>query len=121
MGSTEEPEKRVNSFLSEVVSGLSLAISCSPILASAITSHLFQILIRQFYENGRVYLPNFGWLIFEDGEVVFSKSAAMCDTANKMHLAEISEKASLALINERVLKCQNLRSGADSKSGSQTD
>ena len=100
-------------FLAEIVSDMSLAFACTPVVSSAILSHSFQFLIRQFYENGRVYFPNFGWLIFEDGDVIFSKNAAMQETAIKMQISKESEVASLALINERLLKCQNLRNSAD--------
>ena len=69
-----------------------------PVVATAIVEHVFQELIKQFYERGVAYLPNFGWIRYKDGEVFLESNAALQETTKKMKLAIESESFALAAI-----------------------
>ena len=112
MGSLEKDEEsepvvlpettREHQCLGEIVGELSLALSVNHITASAVIEHVFQALARQFYEKGMAYLPNFGYIEYQEGEVFFSPSPAMHETLSKMDVSLISEHFTLALIERRI-------------------
>lgn len=93
---------REHQCLGEIVGELSLALSVNQITASAVLEHVFQSLARQFYEKGMAYLPNFGYIEYQEGEVFFSPSPAMHETLSKMDVSLISEHFTLALIERRI-------------------
>ena len=93
---------REHQCLGEIVGELSLALSVNHITASAVIEHVFQALARQFYEKGMAYLPNFGYIEYQEGEVFFSPSPAMHETLSKMDVSLISEHFTMALIERRI-------------------
>ncbi len=93
---------REHQCLGEIVGELSVALSVNHITASAVIEHVFQALARQFYEKGMAYLPNFGYIEYQEGEVFFSPSPAMHETLSKMDVSLISEHFTLALIEKRI-------------------
>ena len=82
----------------------------SPIEATAICEHIFQELIQQFYELGVCYMPNFGWLEYNQEashrggavQAVLEPSDAMKETLAKMQRAMASPEFSLAAIELKI-------------------
>ncbi len=93
---------REHQCLGEIVGEVSLALNVTPITASITIEHVFQALVRQFYEKGMAYFPNFGYIEYQEGEVFFSPSPAMHETLSKMDASLISEHFTLALIEKRI-------------------
>lgn len=96
-----------NELLGEISGELSLVFAATPIVASAIVEHVFQSLIRQFYENGETYLPNIGLLRYSGGTYELTPSDAFVGTLQKM---EDSDKATqitnMALIKRKIEACR---------------
>lgn len=93
--------------LGEVSGELSIVFAATPIVASAIIEHVFQSIIRQFYENGETYLPNIGLLRYSEGTYELTPSDAFIGTLRKMEVADqASQIATMALIKRKIESCR---------------
>lgn len=91
-----------NELLGEISGELSIVFAATPIVASAIVEHVFQSIIRQFYENGETYLPNIGLLRYSNGTYELNPSEAFIDTLQKMEDAEKADQVTMALIKRKI-------------------
>lgn len=104
----ESPENAVlqnkTELLGELSSNLALGFCVSPIVSTAIIEHVFQELLRQFYQKGETYLPNFG--LFRYSEEMCCHEFFPCDSfarnLSKMKEANESEAMTMALIEQRI-------------------
>lgn len=104
--------------LSELAHNLAIILMTTPMSVSALIEIVFQELVRQFYEKGRTYLPNFGWILFEDGDIVFSKNSAMQGTLAKMQASLLlQDQITLALGERRIEEWIKSKSGEDCGNG----
>lgn len=67
-----------------------------PTASTAVIQHVFQILAEQFYQSGFVSLPNFGDIVFHDGEAVFLPSETLNSTVERLKKAIDSNQFSFA-------------------------
>lgn len=115
MASCEEPQVSEAAFLSknellgEISGELSIAFAATPIVVSAIIEHVFQAIIRQFYENGETYLPNIGLLRYCNGTYELTPSEAFIGTLQKMEVAENAEHVTMALIKRKIEECRQIK------------
>lgn len=90
--------------LGELAGVLAISFCMSPIVSTAIVEHVFQELLRQFYQKGETYLPNFG--LFRYSEEMCCHEFLPCDSfsrnLDKMKEANESEKMTMALIERRI-------------------
>lgn len=93
-------EDRRDRCLSEVSYGVAEMLSLPPIASTAVVEHVFQEMLQQFYETGTAYFPNFGWLEFVDGEVVFLECEAFSKTISRMAESLNSKTFSFALMDQ---------------------
>lgn len=95
------PEKQ--ELLGELAGTLAVSFCVSPLVSTAIVEHVFQELLRQFYQKGETYLPNFG--LFRYSEEMCCHEFFPCDSfsrnLDKMKEANESEKLTMALIERR--------------------
>lgn len=90
--------------LGEIAGTLAISFCVSPIVSTAIVEHVFQELLRQFYQKGETYLPNFG--LFRYSEELCCQEFLPCDSfsrnLNRMKEANESEAMTMALIEKRI-------------------
>jgi len=95
--------------LGELAATLAICFSVSPVVSTAIVEHVFQELLRQFYQKGETYLPNFGH--FRYSKEGGSCEILLCDSflrnLDRMKEANKSEDSlSMALIERKAALCQ---------------
>ena len=104
----ESPENAVlqnkTELLGELAGSLAIGFCVSPIVSTAIVEHVFQEILRQFYQRGETYLPNFG--LFRYSEEMSCHEFVPCDSfarnLDRMKEANESEAMTMALIERRV-------------------
>ena len=114
MDACEDGESCENAFLSEkdillgeLSANLSIVFSVSPIVSTAIVEHVFQELLRQFYQKGETYLPNFGLFRYSENENCheFLPCDSFVRNLDRMKEANESDRFLLALIERKASQC----------------
>lgn len=106
--SEQEPEAPVlpkkELLLGELAATLALSFCVAPIVSTAVVEHVFQELLRQFYQKGETYLPNFGFLRYiEDRHCYeFVPCESFLRNMNRMQESIDSERFTMALVEKRV-------------------
>lgn len=93
--------------LGELSKTISLSLLVSPIVSTAIIEHVFQELLKQFYQKGMAYLPNFGLLRYSSKDCSFDLSPceSFCRVMDQMKEADDAESECLALVERRMAEC----------------
>ncbi len=99
------PEK--DALLGELAANLALSFSVSPIVSTAIVEHVFQELLRQFYQKGETYLPNFGLFRYSENENCheFLPCDSFVRNLDRMKEANESDRFLMALIERKASQC----------------
>lgn len=82
--------------LNELGGNLSQMFGVLPVVATAVCEHVFQELASQFFERGAVYIPNFGWIVYDKGGTKFVGSAALSENCLKITKAMKNPSFTLA-------------------------
>jgi hypothetical protein len=93
--------------LGDLSKTISSTLLVTPIVATAIIEHVFQELLKQFYESGETYLLNFGLLRYSEAEGChqFVPCDSFARVMDDMRQAGNSEKECMALMERRVAEC----------------
>ena len=92
--------------LGEISRDLSMMFAVTPMISTAIVEHVFQEILKQFYQRGETYLPNIGLLRYSsDGCHELVPCNSFVRTVEKMEAADKSEEISMALIQKRIERC----------------
>jgi len=93
--------------LGDLSKTISSTLLVTPIVATAIIEHVFQELLKQFYERGETYLLNFGLLRYSEAEAChqFVPCDSFARVMDDMRQAGNSEKECMALMERRVAEC----------------
>lgn len=104
----ENPETAVlperEELLGELAGTISLSFGVTPIAATAIIVGIFQEVLKQFYEKGAAYLPEFGIMRYtEDSNCCeFTPCESLVRNMDRMKEANESDRFTRALIQKRI-------------------
>lgn len=92
--------------LGELAATVGISFGVTPIVATAIVTGIFQQLLKQFYEKGETYLPEFGLLSYaEDMNCQeFLPCESLVRNMDRMKEANESDRFTRALIEKRIAK-----------------
>lgn len=90
--------------LGEIATTVGIGFGVTPIVATAIVTGVFQQFLKQFYEKGETYLPEFGLLSYSEDMNCqeFIPCESLVRNMDRMKEANISDRFTRALIEKRI-------------------